>query len=123
MVATNLPALPEPVLAEIFQHVCDQGSVRERGQLAPLCTAARDAVATSWAAHAEREWGPLDWAAYFKTKHDLQVAELNSSQWGVLLVALESELRPRMQRSVKQVRHCLSGCSRARSRAHLLSLC
>jgi hypothetical protein len=104
MVATNLPALPEPVLAEIFQHVCDQGSVRERGQLAPLCTAARDAVATSWAAHAERDWGPLDWAAYFKTKHDLQVAELNSSQWGVLLVALESELRPRMQRSVKQVR-------------------
>lgn len=103
MAAITVPAIPEPLLAEIFE-LSAQGSISERGKLARVCTIARDVVSTGWAEHAVREWGPLDWTEYFQQEHNQQVADAKPSQWGALFAKLEAELRPRMSRSIKQVR-------------------
>ena len=100
---TTIPAIPESLLAEIFEDACARGSVRDRGRLACVCKSARDVVTAAWAEHAEREWGPLDWTGYFKQSHNQPVATARSSQWGVLLAMLEDHLQPLARRSIKQV--------------------
>jgi len=102
MAPTAIPTIPEPLLAEIFERACAQGSVRERGRLARVCRGARGVVNAGWAEHAETEWGPLDWTGYFKRSHNQPIAEANSSQWGALLATLKAELRPLLRRSIKQ---------------------
>ena len=104
----TVPSLPEPVLAEIFGHVCKHSTASERVSLSLVCLAARDIVASSWKDHAESEWGPLDWETYFRVGHSLEMAELGSSHWGALRAMLASELRPKMHRAVRKVSSRLS---------------
>jgi hypothetical protein len=118
MASATVPAIPEPLLAEIFGHACAQASGRDRGKLARVCRTSRDVVTACWAEHTEKEWGPLDWAGYFEHFHKQPLAEASSSQWGGLLATLEAQVRPRIdwkqgelqddvppgRRSIKQVR-------------------
>jgi hypothetical protein len=121
MAPSAVPAIPEPLLVEIFGHACAQASRRDRGKLAQVCRASRDVVTASWAKYAEKEWGPLDWAGYFEQVHNQQLADASSSRWDNLLATLEAQLRPRIRRSIKQVRPMHHFTHRTSHIAHRIS--